>query len=173
MTDDLIRRQDAIMVVKDQRLEAIGCIPESYNAGVDASASVLEMIPSAQPEFKPVTAEEFAKTMSENSLYNFVTWHQEALTLMKEQGFIICKKDDVIYRRAAIQQWIPCSERLPSHDEYIKNNGLFNVSDGDRSYSEWYDNDKLRFGEPTMSGFRVDYAVIAWMPLPEPYEVEE
>ena len=48
MTDDLIRRQDAIMVVKDQRLEAIGCIPESYNAGVDASASVLQMIPSAQ-----------------------------------------------------------------------------------------------------------------------------
>ena len=48
MTDDLIRRQDAIMVVKDQRLKAIGCIPESYNAGVDASASVLEMIPSAR-----------------------------------------------------------------------------------------------------------------------------
>ena len=48
MNDDLISRQDAIMVVKDQRLEAIGCIPEAYNAGVDASASVLEMIPSAQ-----------------------------------------------------------------------------------------------------------------------------
>ena len=72
------------------------------------------------------------------------------------------------------QQWIPCSERLPNHDEYIKNNGLFNVSDGDRSYSEWFDiSDKQMFGEPTMSGFRVDYAVIAWMPLPEPYEVEE
>lgn len=71
------------------------------------------------------------------------------------------------------QQWIPCSERLPNHDECIKNNGLFNVSDGDRSYSEWYDNDKRRFGEPTMSGFRVDYAVIAWMPLLEPCEVEK
>ncbi|MBR2752842.1 MAG: hypothetical protein IKE02_03890 [Lachnospiraceae bacterium] len=69
-------------------------------------------------------------------------------------------------------QWTPCSERLPNHDECIKNNGLFNVSDGDRSYSEWYDNDKRRFGEPTMSGFRVDYAVIAWMPLPEPYLVK-
>ncbi|MCR5448433.1 MAG: DUF551 domain-containing protein [Solobacterium sp.] len=50
MTDDLIRRQDAIMVVHDLRLEAVGCIPESYNAGVDASASVLEMIPSVQLE---------------------------------------------------------------------------------------------------------------------------
>lgn len=67
--------------------------------------------------------------------------------------------------------WIPVTERLPNHDEYIKNNGLFNVSDGDRSYSEWFDiYDKQMFGEPTISGFRVDYAVIAWMPLPERYE---
>ena len=67
------------------------------------------------------------------------------------------------------QRWIPCSERLPNHDEYIKNNGLFIVSDGNRSYSEWYDiYDKRRFGEPTMSGFRIDYAVTAWMPMPIP-----
>lgn len=48
--------------------------------------------PSVEPEYEPVEAEDFAKTMSENSLYNFVTWHQEALTLMKEHGFVICKK---------------------------------------------------------------------------------
>lgn len=71
-------------------------------------------------------------------------------------------------------RWIPVSERLPNHDEYIKNNGLFNVSDGNRSYSEWFDiYDKQKFGEHTMSGFRVDYAVTAWMPLPEPYESQE
>lgn len=69
-------------------------------------------------------------------------------------------------------RWIPVTERLPNHDEYIKNNGLFNVSDGDRSYSEWFDNDKQMFGEPTISGFRVDYAVIAWVPLPDTYEVD-
>ena len=49
-------------------------------------------LPSAQLQYKPVTAEDFAKTMSENSPYNFVAWHQEALTLMKKQGFVICKK---------------------------------------------------------------------------------
>lgn len=71
------------------------------------------------------------------------------------------------------QQWIPCSERLPNHDEYIKNNGLFNVSDGDRSYSEWFDiYNKQMFGEHTISGFRIDYAVIAWMPLPDRYDAE-
>lgn len=68
-------------------------------------------------------------------------------------------------------EWIPVSERLPSRDEYIKNNGLFIVSDGNRSYSEWFDiYDKQRFGEPTMYGFRVDNCVIAWKPLPEPYK---
>lgn len=70
-------------------------------------------------------------------------------------------------------RWIPISERLPNHDECIKNNGLFNVSDGHRSYSEWFDvHDKQKFGEPTMAGFRVDNAVTAWMPLPESYKAE-
>lgn len=71
------------------------------------------------------------------------------------------------------RQWISISERLPNHDEYIENNGLFNVSDGNRSYSEWFDvYDTQRFGEPTMYGFRIDHAVTAWMPLPEPYKAE-
>ena len=51
-----------------------------------------EQLPSAQPEYKPVTAKDFAKTMSENTIYSFVAWHGEALALMKEQGFVICKK---------------------------------------------------------------------------------
>ena len=72
------------------------------------------------------------------------------------------------------QKWIPVSERLPYNHEYRENNGLFNVSDGNRTYSEWFDiYDTQKFGEPTMYGFRVDHAVIAWMPLPKPYEPQE
>ena len=70
--------------------------------------------------------------------------------------------------------WIPVSERMPNNQEYIKNNGLFNVSDGNRSYSEWFDiYETEMFGEPTISGFRVDNAVIAWQQLPEPYKKEK
>ena len=71
-------------------------------------------------------------------------------------------------------RWISVSDRLPNSDEYVKNNGLFIVSDGNRSYSEWYDlYGKKRFGEPTMNGFCIDYAVIAWMSLPEPCKESE
>ena len=47
---------------------------------------------SARKEYEPVTAEDFAKTMSENTLYQYMVWHGETLALMKEQGFVICKK---------------------------------------------------------------------------------
>lgn len=50
MADDLICRQDAIKAVYEQRMEAIGCIPEAFNDGIDASVSALEKIPSADAE---------------------------------------------------------------------------------------------------------------------------
>ena len=72
-------------------------------------------------------------------------------------------------------KWIPVSERLPTKEEYIANNGLFIVSDGNRTYAEYFDvyNSMKYFGEPTMNGFRVDRCITAWMPLPEPYESQE
>ena len=130
MTDDLIRRQDAIMVVKDQRLEAIGCIPESYNAGVDASASVLEMIPSAQ-------------------------------------------------------RWIPCSERLPEVYEAGNSvSGMFMQSRpvlvyGVPEYESEHgfhvvtycdDLNGITYWSTELDAVTIN-KVIAWMPLPEPYEV--
>lgn len=66
--------------------------------------------------------------------------------------------------------WISVNDRLPNKDEYIASNGLFLVSDGNRSYAEYFDmyNSQKYFGEPTMEGFRVDRCVIKWMPLPKP-----
>lgn len=57
---------------------------------------------------------------------------------------------------------------LPTTEQYITNNGLFIVSDGNRVYSEWFDiYDNKLFGEPTIERFRVDRCVIAWMELPK------
>ena len=80
---DTISRQAAIDAIMGQPPEPH--YPSWY-------AEQIKALPSAQQQYEPVTAEDFAKTMSENSLYNFVAWHQEALTLMKEHGFVICKK---------------------------------------------------------------------------------
>ena len=52
----------------------------------------LRHMPSAQSEYEPVKAEDFAKTMSENTLYSFMAWYGEALELMERHGFVICKK---------------------------------------------------------------------------------
>lgn len=60
--------------------------------GHNLCVNVLANLPSVQPEYEPVTIEDFAKTMSENTLYGFMAWHGEAFTLIKEMGFEICKK---------------------------------------------------------------------------------
>ena len=121
---------------------------------------VIKAIPSAEP------------TIHEKTLRQ-VMWERDiAIEQLKELGYGFGEK--IPSAEPQTGHWIPVSERLPNYDEYIKNNGLFNVSDENRSYSEWFDiYDKQMFGEPTISGFRVDYAVTAWQPLPEPYEPQE
>lgn len=88
---DLISRADVALI--ESRPDAY---PEEWNADCergfgDAITEVLKL-PSVQAEYKPVTAEDLAKTMSENTLYSFMAWHGEALKLMESQGFVICKK---------------------------------------------------------------------------------
>jgi hypothetical protein len=82
---------------------------------------------------------------------------------------------DMAIKALEQERWILVSERLPTKEEYIANNGLFIVTDGNRTYAEYFDvyNSMKYFGEPTMNGFRVDRCVSAWMPLPKPYEPQE
>ena len=81
---------------------------------------------------------------------------------------------DVAIKALEQTRWIPVSERLPNTEEYIANNGLFIVTDGNRTYVKYFDvyDSMMYFGEPTMNGFRVDRCVIAWSPspLPQPYK---
>ena len=63
-------------------------------------------------------------------------------------------------------QWIPCSKRLPDDDRtkvVTLANG--NAEAGYYSNGDWWCiGDSISLENPT---------VIAWMPLPEPYEVDE
>lgn len=67
--------------------------------------------------------------------------------------------------------WIPVSERLPSKEEYLKNDGRFIVTDGNRVYEGIFNIYDLRF-QQEYSGFE-DTCVIAWQPLPAPYKESE
>ena len=54
--------------------------------------------------------------------------------------------------------WIPCSERFPEKDGYYLTTTCYR-----QVYCDFWNEDHFDRTE----------AVIAWMPLPEPYEVEE
>lgn len=49
-------------------------------------------LPPAHQQYKPVTAEDFAKVMSENTVYQYAVWYGMELALMNKMGFVICKK---------------------------------------------------------------------------------
>lgn len=72
-----------------------------------------------------------------------------------------------IKKLPSVQQWIPCSERLPKPSEHTDDMVLVCTSDG-----------KVRFGSCwyircICEGWVGDMPVVAWMPLPEPYEPQE
>jgi hypothetical protein len=91
---------------------------------------------------------------------------------------------DVEYVKLAIQAlekqlndgWIPVSERLPTREDFLKNDGRFIVTDGQRVYQSLYDTyenkgfvdihyiGNCKFNET------VDNCVVAWQPLPESFK---
>ena len=90
--------------------------------------------------------------------------------------------DDIlefIERQPTVEQpaWIPCSERLPEEDHWLGGSGrqfsdnvlisILNSADED----EWVDVAQTVDGEWALELPR-DCKVIAWMPLPEPYQEE-
>lgn len=83
-----------------------------------------------------------------------------------------------VFKESAVNGgWIYCSERMPTSDEYIQNDGRFIVTDGMRVYQRHFDSYKYNmFIEPMVSNTfndLLDYSVIAWQPLPEKPEQEE
>lgn len=91
--NDLIDRQAAIDALsKEVRLVDGYYVENDEVIDKDDAIEAIRLLPSVQPEYEPVKAEDFAKTMSENTLYGFMAWHGEALELMERQGFVICKK---------------------------------------------------------------------------------
>ena len=89
----------------------------------------------------------------------------------------ICIVEEYIDEAPTVEQsrWIPCSERLPEHPE---NNDYYLVTIQCEHYDGW-DDYVTGFAEWTKHGWdELSYyigqiKVVAWMPLPKPYEEDE
>lgn len=74
--------------------------------------------------------------------------------------------------------WIAVSERLPNKEEYLKNDGRFIVTDGNRCYQSVFDIYSKVFRTSVFTTFgnyryEEDKCVIAWMPLTAPFKEGE
>lgn len=79
---------------------------------------------------------------------------------------------DIVNKQPKIDDWIMASDRLPTKEEYQKNDGRFIVCDGNRVYQSLFDFYKNRFCftryvNPIKYELEEDKCVIKWKPLPE------
>lgn len=97
---------------------------------------------------------------------------------MEVDGYVRMSVVKDIIRKHMNEGWIPCEERLPTKEEYIKDDGRFILDDGNRRYQGLFDvyDGKFKFSKH-ISGINYelfeDNCVIAWQPLPEPYRPEK
>lgn len=83
---------DVLTMDKESVIYRQAAIEIGQCAQYDNDKLAIETVPSVEPQYKPVTAEDFAKTMSKCTVYKYMAWYGTALALIKEQGFVICKK---------------------------------------------------------------------------------
>ena len=91
--NNLISKQQAINIIQSYKTNTKRLKDVSVEDVIDMFEDIIDDIKNEQfeIEYKPVTAEDFAKTMSENTILQYAVWYRMELALMKEQGFVICK----------------------------------------------------------------------------------
>ena len=87
------------------------------------------------------------------------------------------EKDMNIISKHMNDGWIPVEDRLPTMEEYQKDDGRFILDDGNRRCAGYYDVYTGRFYSyrhitPYRAELYEDNRIIAWRPLPELYRPE-
>lgn len=77
----------------------------------------------------------------------------------------------IVEKQSQVKDWVPVKDRLPSVEEFQKNDGRFIVTDRNKVYQDWFDIYTGVFMREGFSGIlSEDICVFAWQPLPEPYK---
>lgn len=123
----------------------------------------------------------------ENGVHHFVIDSFTATFLAKEiirkhmDNNNLCEKCSrrkwyqIGYKDGKNDGWIPVEERMPTKEEFLKDDGRFILDDGNRRYQGLFDiyDGKFKFSRH-ISGIHYelfeDKCVIAWHPLPDPYK---
>lgn len=87
------------------------------------------------------------------------------------------RRIEKIIRKHMNDGWIPVEERLPTMEEYQKDDGRFILDDGNRRCAGYFNVYTGRFYSyqhitQYMAELHENNWVIAWHPLPEPYRPE-
>lgn len=90
---------------------------------------------------------------------------------------ILLEKIEKIIRKHMNDGWISVEERLPTMEEYQKDDGRFILDDGNRRCAGYYDVYTGRFYSyrhitPYRAELYEDNRIIAWRPLPDQYRPE-
>ncbi len=111
------------------------------------------------------TYEEMTKKLAEKALDGYVYKDKtlrEWINIIDKFDFDIDKVTEALLEQT---RWIPCSERLPEEDGRYFVTRYDYVTDSPFVDILWYE--KRTWWDRRIVG---DFAVNAWMPLPEPYE---
>ena len=121
--------------------------------------------------------QELEKILEEIKQEKLKHWDSsECLETDKLIGWCFDKCTDII-RKHLNDGWIPVDERLPTMEEYQKDDGRAILDDGNRRYAGYFDVYTGKFYRYRhVTAYRAelyeDNGVIAWRPLPEPYRPE-
>ena len=112
------------------------------------------------------------RTLKKKPVWEMDVMHHESYDLGRNVGWNECLET---MQRNTNNSWIPVEERMPTKEEFLKDDGRFILDDGNRRYQGLFDiyDGKFKFSRH-ISGIHYelfeDKCVIAWQPLPEPYK---
>ena len=174
--DDLISRQAAIAEIHEDAdwLAAQGS--DWQTERMERDKSILMSLPSVEPDTNcseiPNNSDTISRQQAIDALRNYLVEKR-----CPDDGTLTCRliENEVINKLPSVQpeqRWIPVSERLPEDGDYkpfsYYEDGavLFCTKDDKIGFGWCYESTKQWANEDDKSPGEV----IAWMPLPEPYQ---